>query len=203
MRNQSCWVKRFWEAGLDSCLLIDIIKFFRPAKAVTAFLTSIWLLQSVVTVVSLRWSRTKVSRVLYSSAGRWATHANVVANNSVAVELVLPTTWKGRLSLSLFIFLVAANTPSTTLRKSVSSKVFSPMQYRRREERSGSISGTLVIMVLNTSDSRAISSAQTGGISMYATLRWGSFKTTSAGGQLFFNPGLRDFEELIQAYPHL
>lgn len=160
IRNQSCTVKVPCRSSLASCLLRDSTKCLSPAKVARALLRSMGLLQMLLSVVSLTWSNTIVSRGLYSSAGRPATHANVVANRSVAVELVRPTTWKGRLSLSRVIFGVAANTRSITLRKSVSSNVFSFMQYRRRDRRRGPISGTLTIMPLKTSVKRVISSAR-------------------------------------------
>lgn len=153
--------------SLDSCLLMDNTMFLRLPKAVSALTRSIGLLQMLMIVVSLTWSNTRVPRRLYSSGDRPASEARVVASRSVAVELARPTTWKGRLTLSRVILGVANITLSTTLRKSVSSKVFSFMQYLRREMRRGSISGTLRVIPLKTSSNRAISSARIDWLAYY------------------------------------
>lgn len=67
------------------------------------------LLQISENVVSLTWSRTRVSIGLYSS-GRFVRHDSVVARRRVAVLLCCPTTWNGRFNFSLLIFGVASKT---------------------------------------------------------------------------------------------
>jgi len=109
IRNHKFLVKDVCRESRASCLLIDSTRCLSPVKASIALPRSIGLLQISIIVVSLTWSRTRVSSSLASS-GRFVRAAIVVARRRVAVRLCWPTTWNGRFNFNRLKFGVASRT---------------------------------------------------------------------------------------------